>query len=68
MMLRSSPRLIEPLRAWSRRELERQDSLDYPELGHDIVTGEERAVSEAQLDVLASAENLGTVGLWLRKD
>jgi hypothetical protein len=52
-----------PLRSWSVREFERQDGLDYPDLGHDILTGEERSVSDALLDVLASAEHLGSVVL-----
>ena len=47
------------LRSWAVGEFERQESLDYPELGHDILAGEERATSEALLDVLASTEHVG---------
>lgn len=53
------------LRSWSKHEIQRQDQLPDPEFGHDILVGEERAVSEAQLDVLASGQNASTLGFQI---
>lgn len=64
----SLPRLIgagrglnEELRAWCYQELARQESLVFPEIGHDIFVGEEKSVSESLLDVLTSGENFGSL-------